>query len=400
MNSHPLQSISSEALSEIDALLSESVAEARIRESSIFHEQLVIAGRKVVIFGAGRLGRLCARACDRAGIELAAFCDSNPTLSGISIDGIRVLQPADAALRFGKTALFIVAIWTGTAAQSMTERVRFLRSLGCDKVEPYSSLLWAYGGTEVPFHAFHNPSEILSHAPEIRKLASLLSDAESVQVLSEHLRRLLLGVFPDSPPAPDQYFPDNVLRLGAVEHFVDGGAFVGDTLLEFCRRTGNRFASYSGFEPDPQNFAELQKNLKTLPPHLVRHAEVYRYALGSATGSARFTAGANASSQIDVYGSLQIEIKRLDDIQFKHSPTFLKLDIEGAELAALMGGRELIIKGRPTAAICVYHYHNDFWQAPLMLHSMLPEQPLYLRRHGFDGWETVCYSVNEQHRVG
>jgi hypothetical protein len=43
--------------------------------------------------------------------------------------------------------------------------------------------------------------------------------------------------------------------------------------------------------------------------------------------------------------------------------------------------------------VCVYHLPADLWEIPLMLHELLPQHRLFLRQHGFDGWELVVYAV-------
>lgn len=38
---------------------------------------------------------------------------------------------------------------------------------------------------------------------------------------------------------------------------------------------------------------------------------------------------------------------------------YIKMDIEGSEMAALMGAKETIKRHKPYLAICVYHRKND-----------------------------------------
>lgn len=52
-------------------------------------------------------------------------------------------------------------------------------------------------------------------------------------------------------------------------------------------------------------------------------------------------------------------------------PDFIKMDIEGAELAALKGGIKTITKCRPQLAISIYHSSEDFINIPLYLKDNL-----------------------------
>lgn len=73
--------------------------------------------------------------------------------------------------------------------------------------------------------------------------------------------------------------------------------------------------------------------------------------------------------------------------------SFIKMDIEGAEMEALKGAAELIRRRRPDLAICTYHSISDLFEIPLYIHSLVPEYRLYLRHHTPVFCETVCYAV-------
>ena len=73
--------------------------------------------------------------------------------------------------------------------------------------------------------------------------------------------------------------------------------------------------------------------------------------------------------------------------------TFLKMDIEGSELAALRGAERIIREQRPKLAICVYHKPEDMWEIPSFILSCHPDYKLYLRHHSMLADETVLYAV-------
>ncbi len=73
--------------------------------------------------------------------------------------------------------------------------------------------------------------------------------------------------------------------------------------------------------------------------------------------------------------------------------TFVKMDVEGAELEALKGSRKVIVQYRPKLAICVYHKKADLIEIPLFIKSLVPEYRLYIRHYGNSMCETVLYAV-------
>lgn len=92
-------------------------------------------------------------------------------------------------------------------------------------------------------------------------------------------------------------------------------------------------------------------------------------------------------------GDAQGHVARLDDLIGDARVTFLKMDIEGAELKALEGARGTILANRPKLAICVYHHFKDLWEIPLFIKSLVPEYRIFLRHHTKLEYETVCYAL-------
>ena len=76
--------------------------------------------------------------------------------------------------------------------------------------------------------------------------------------------------------------------------------------------------------------------------------------------------------------------------------THIKMDIEGAELNALKGAKNIIQRDTPILAICVYHKIQDFVEIPNYILSLVPDYKLYLRHHNISGTETVLYAIKPQ----
>jgi len=73
--------------------------------------------------------------------------------------------------------------------------------------------------------------------------------------------------------------------------------------------------------------------------------------------------------------------------------TYIKMDIEGAELNALKGAANTIKKNKPRLAICVYHKPEDILEIPVFLSELVPSYQFYLRHHSQYYIETVLYAV-------
>ena len=87
-----------------------------------------------------------------------------------------------------------------------------------------------------------------------------------------------------------------------------------------------------------------------------------------------------------------MHIEKLDSFQIDDL-TFLKMDIEGAELGALDGARDTIARCKPRLAICVYHNPSDMWQIPQKILSIHRGYDLYLRHYTEGVTETVMFFI-------
>lgn len=107
----------------------------------------------------------------------------------------------------------------------------------------------------------------------------------------------------------------------------------------------------------------------------------------------RFSDLETTDSRITDTGTVSIDARKLDDVLQGKKVTFIKMDIEGAELAALRGAEKIIREQRPRLAICVYHKPEDIWEIPSLILSCNPDYRLYLRHYSITETETVLYAI-------
>ena len=99
-------------------------------------------------------------------------------------------------------------------------------------------------------------------------------------------------------------------------------------------------------------------------------------------------------SSISEDGSTVIETRTIDSsVDSRERITFIKMDVEGAELQSLMGAQNTIQRYRPKLAICIYHKREDMTQIPLYIKSLIPDYKLYVRHYSNNVNETVLYAV-------
>lgn len=247
----------------------------------------------------------------------------------------------------------------------------------------------------------------------IAKFRTLLSDEKS-QLLLDQISAFRTDFSPEHYVIPDdntQYFPDDIDVFAAIDQvrFVDAGAYTGDTmtsLIGTCNQQNIPFDYAACFEPDPKNLKALKRKVSELRYHGAQ-PNIFIYPTGAWNQSEalEFSADQAASSRISDRSAPQnltepIFGLSIDDCLFSAAPNFIKMDIEGAEMNALIGARQSIISYRPVLAICLYHRPSDLWELPLFIHELVEDYDMYLRVYGDMLLETVLYclpEINSQH---
>jgi FkbM family methyltransferase len=276
----------------------------------------------------------------------------------------------------------------------MASRIAQMRQLGCRSVVSFLPLYWKFGSVFLPHYTLHLPHHLHAQADRVRQGFRLMADDVSRQEYLAQLRFRLLGDFGCLPaPVPGAiYFRDDLFTLGREEILVDCGGFDGDSLSLFLDKVANEFKSAIVFEPDPGNFVKLSNFVDRMPSDVRRRITLHQSATGEINERVMMEVGSGPSSQIGK-GDQEVESFALDSLLKDVPVTFIKMDIEGSELATLAGAKKLIEKNSPILAISAYHRQDDLWNVPLLIHDLNPDYSFHLRPHMIEGWDLVCYAV-------
>jgi FkbM family methyltransferase len=378
---------------ELEQVLLESVESAKRRERSAFDEVASPFEERLVLFGAGGLGRRTAAGLRKVGIEPLCFVDNNKNLEGQLVDGINIHMPHDAVRRFGSKAAYVIAAWNGSSPERMRQKRQQLASLGCKRIVTAGQLFWKFPQVFLPFYPIDLPHKLLLRKEEVLAAYHALADEPSRhEYVAQVSFRLTLDFDAMGDLQRPHYFAPDVYRLRSDEFLVDCGAFDGDTVQEFLRLTRGNFARIIAFEPDPMNWNRLAESLATLPAALRQKISAYRQCVSDQPGEIAFEA-TGTDLAASGRGSNRVPTTTLDAVLQGERPTIVKFDIEGAELQALQGGTETLRRCHPVLAVSAYHYQSHLWEVPLNILEIHPEYNLYLRPHGTEGWDLVCYAT-------
>jgi FkbM family methyltransferase len=348
-----------------------------------------LSGKRIAVYGAGNCGRSVASRARAAGFEVAAFIDARGEALA-SIDGRPCHAPKSTeAARYAAEGIPII-LGIYNFAVDLTPILALLRQVGFRRIVTYYEFHELF---DLPADFWLTPRSFYrALAPAILAGHDLFADEASRQTYFEAMA-LRLTHDPEWLSEPDQqnhYFPPDLPPLGEPLRMIDGGAFTGDTLSLFLEQK-RAFTSVAAFEPDLGNFKMLAATANEHRAALGQ-AILFPCGLGARTELCTFHAGAGAGSAIAASGESHIQVVALDEVLPTFDANFIKLDIEGAEPAALRGGVQLVRRCRPVLAICVYHQPAHLWEIPQLIDRLFPGYRLALRAHQFNGFDLVAYA--------
>lgn len=192
----------------------------------------------------------------------------------------------------------------------------------------------------------------------------------------------------------NMYFDRQLIPVRDQEAFLDCGAFDLSSSLEFAYFTGNSFKKIVAFEPDPVCFEIAQDNLAFFSKE--KHEQIHLFSCGvsDCNDSLPFQrSAALGNSKITRHSGESIKVRRIDDIPECQDATFIKLHVEGHELQALSGAKDLIKRRHPILAISCCHSLEELVKIPVWLKQLIPEYRLYMRHYSTGTSESVLYAI-------
>ncbi len=289
-----------------------------------------IQTEKIIIYGAGNMCEASVNSCRALGHAVSFICDRDKAKQGTEKFGIKIISPEELIEKHLDATVVV-----GTS--DYTEEV----------------------------------VEYLSAYFEDGYIIPLVS-----RVTLEHQLK--------------QYLEESIMEYKDGEIFVDCGCYdfeSSEKLMQICD-----VKKIYAFEPDVKNLEKVKAGIERL--QCEDKVEIFNCGLWDSRATLCFTASGNMMSKVrnDGDGEEQIEVVALDQVIWD-KVTFIKMDIEGSELKALQGGKNLIQKYKPKLAISIYHKWEDLVDIPAYIHELVPEYKLSIRHYFYSPAETVLYAA-------
>lgn len=375
-----------------------------------------IQSRKVVLFCAGKRCMEIMQEYYRYPYdEIAFICDNDTKKQGGTIYNVPICPPSKLLERPDDYVVLI------TVYNAYVQK-RVMQQLAEMKIPHYYTAVilsfsntierYDFGGNR-KYHELNTYKVIEENADKIESVKEMLCDEKSVRLYEYYVEKVKYNLKDYRDIADDvyeHYFSDGIFRYTDNEILIDGGAFDGDDtvwLSTMLKQEGGKLKKAYCFEPDSSNFTKTYRNLEKhfgvkaclKDDGTVAKCEqfiVFQSGLFDKNCGMGFCEyGANSSRFAEEESGSSVPVVRLDDV-VDDKVTFIKYDLEGADIPAIRGAKKTIQKYKPKLALSIYHNIEDLWEIPLLVKEYVPEYKLFIRHHTIYLWDKIMYAALEE----
>lgn len=324
-----------------------------------------LSGRPLWLYGKGKLGEMAQTFFRDVGGDVAGSFEYDEP------------APLDAQ----------VAVCIVTAPYRPIERS--LRERGFDNVAPFYDLAYSVRGTHPLENGWIAPPVSERDLRKINHVTSRWDDETSKVHHSLFLDWRIAREEPNCKilVSNEQHFIPEVVRvLHDHEVFLDGGAHHGKIAARFADLAPG-FKKIFAVEPDKKNRAKL------FNPRLIdKRIVVGDFALSDKNqDGVPFAEGYGLCSKLMPSAWSRKTTRKIDSLGIE--PTWIKLHLEGGELAALRGATETLTKYRPIVTVNVDHNSDGLWRTAHYLMKLLKGYRFLFRNHVWCGAGAIIYAI-------
>lgn len=347
----------------------------KITEAPLW-DYLKSAEKPIILYGMGNGADMIIEVLEAAGLYYSDAFASDGFVRGHFFHGKRVLTFAEVKEKYED---FIILMTFAVHDSETLDRVKQLS----EQYELYSPTVPVAG------KGLFTLDFVKEHDALFDRAYNLLADEKSkedfLRVLNFKISGKVSYLF--EAEYEKQLLYKEILRLDEDETIVDLGAYDGDTIREFTAVTGGRYKKIIALEPDEKNYRKLCAKTEGME-------SIERYNLGAwdkkETLFFQKKKGRNSHKADE---GIPVEFDSVDNL-IKEKVTFIKMDIEGAELKALEGASGTIKKYRPKLYVCAYHRNEDMFTLPIKIKELCSDYKIYYRHHPYiPAWESNFYAV-------
>ena len=324
-------------------------------------ETLEVTKKPVVLYGMGNGADKIISVCEKYGIKISGVFASDSFVRPKTFHGMCVTDYSTAKNAFGDMT---VLLCFGTSLPEVIENIKRI----ANETELYAPDVPVWGDTLFCREYYEQRKS------EFDEIYTRLADGTSRKVFENLIKYKLSGKIKylfDCETAEDEVF-NSFLKLTDCETYLDLGAYRGDTVKSFMSRVKD-FNKIVAVEPDRKSFYKLC----AATSHLENITCINAYA-ADRVGNQTFSMDGSRGSGAAAVGE---EIQCISADSLNTAPTFIKMDIEGAEIEAINGAENTILRHKPKMQIAAYHKSGDLVDIPKAVVKIRNDYKIYLRHY-------------------
>lgn len=319
------------------------------------------------------------------GITLSGVFASDGFVRNRVFRGFQVGSYSDVCREVGDFAVIVAFGSSRPEVMANVDRIASERVLFCPDVPAVGSTLF-----DSDFY-FDNYAKV-------EEVSSILADERSREVYSDIVNYKLTGdisFLSSSAEAGDA--GDGILKYDEYRTVLDLGAYTGDTVKSAIAKMPN-LERVIAVEPEMRAFRKLKELAdaqggKVIPINAAAWDECSSLSFTGGVGRGS-TADANGRGSHRGQHSYGVDAVTPDFAARDFDVDYIKYDVEGAEMRALRGSRDVIARCSPDLLVSIYHRSEDIFELPLLVRELCPDYRLYLRREqGFPAWDINLYAI-------
>ncbi len=344
-----------------------------LKENITVWERLKTADKPIAVYGMGDGADKILAVFERFCIKPDAIFASDEFVRGHFFHGFKVEKLSEVKARLND---FIIVVSFATQREEVLERI-FSLSENFELVAP---------DVPVAGDGLFDLDFVKEHESEIQKVYDSLEDEMSKRVFADTINFKISGkikYLKENISKREEIYRD-LLNPTSDEHFVDLGAYNGDTVREFLIACNNKYTKITALEPDRRNYKKLAQFCE-----YKENIDTYNLGAHSNEDTLIFADRGGRNSSLYKNGrEVEVKVNSVDNI-CKIPPTIIKFDVEGAEMSAIKGCENTIKTYRPKLLIASYHRNEDNFKIPLEIMKLNPNYKIYFRREAYiPAWET------------
>lgn len=337
---------------------------------------LINSNKPIIIYGMGNGADKVLALFEKYGIKCSGVMASDDFVRGQHYREFTVHKLEYFEKKYGE---LIIALAFGTQINSVMQHIKALEKKHT-VIVPNVPVF----GDEIFDDDF-----LFQNREKIESAYNLLSDERSRDVLENAIKFYYSGKLEylwSITDDKDEIF-NSVLCLNNNERYVDLGAYRGDTIDELIHYGGG-YEEIIALEPDIKTYNKLCKHITDMP-----NITAYQKTIWKDNRTLYFSNQKGRGSSISSKG-VPIEAISIDTLCENYNPTYIKIDVEGAEKQALAGGINTLRNSKPKLNLAAYHTFGDLFELILMVNAINPEYRFYLRHHPYIPlWDTNLYCI-------